>query len=280
MKKYIYITLISIVVLGLAALWFFNNKNQPALEVTEFWQGHNPNSKTDIDHSQWQEILGEYVVTDDESGVYLVDYEVLSEDASLLDEYINYLIELNPKDYNKNQQMAYWINLYNALTLQLIVSNYPVDSITNLGESALNFGPWDDIVTTVSAQALSLNHIEHSILRPIWKDPRIHFAVNCASIGCPNLQGTAFTAENLESLLNLGAQDYLNHERGLYFDEDKNTLYLSSIFKWYADDFGADEAAVIKALASYLPGGALKDQLTNFDGSVEYDYNWELNGIR
>lgn len=279
MKKSIFIALLSIVVLGLAALWFFNNKNQPALEVTEFWQEHNPNSHAEIDHSQWQEVLDEYVVTDDESGVYLVDYEVLSEDASLLDTYINYLIKLNPKDYNKNEQMAYWINLYNALTVQLIVSNYPVGSITNLGESALSFGPWDDIVTTVSAQALSLNHIEHSILRPIWKDPRIHFAVNCASIGCPNLQGTAFTAENLESLLNLGAQDYLNHERGLYLDEDNNTLYLSSIFKWYAEDFGADEAAVIKALASYLPGGALKDQLTNFDGSVEYDYNWELNGI-
>ena len=282
MNKIFYILLSSffILAIGVAALWYFNGQNQSSEEVTEFWQAHNPSSNTIIDHSQWQEILDEYLITDDDSGVYLVDYELLSEDPTLLNDYINYLTQLAPKDYNKNEQMAYWINLYNALTVQLIVSHYPLESITDLGESTLSFGPWDDIITTVSAQPLSLNHIEHSILRPIWQDPRIHFAVNCASIGCPNLQGTAFTGDNLDTLLNQGAQDYLNHERGLTLDEEDNTLYLSSIFKWYAEDFGADEAAVITALANYLADGDLKDQLTSFDGNVSYDYNWQLNEIQ
>lgn len=123
--------------------------------------------------------------------------EVTKEDKTLLNDYLDQLSKLDPREFNRQEQYAYWVNLYNALTVKLILDNYPVASITKLG-GLFSFGPWDEKVFTVAGQTLTLNDIEHRILRPIWKDPRTHYAVNCASLGCPNLQSQAFTAQNTE----------------------------------------------------------------------------------
>ena len=160
-----------------------------------------------------------------------------------MNNYIEQLAGIDPRAYRRIEQKAYWINLYNALTVKLIVDHYPVGSITTLGKTLGAFGPWDDHLITLAGQTLSLNDIEHRILRPLWKDPRIHFAVNCASYGCPDLQDIAFTAENIETLLNKAATDYLSHPRGAHFDGDE--LVLSSIFDWYAEDFGANQQEVL-----------------------------------
>ena len=122
---------------------------------------------------------------------------------------------------------------------------------------------------------ISLNDIEHRILRPIWKDPRIHYAVNCASLGCPNLSGTPFTAANKEELLDQAAADYVNHPRGVAFV--KGRLRLSSIYDWYGVDFGSDETERLAHLQQYATRD-LAEALMNYSGRIKYDYEWDLNG--
>ena len=111
-------------------------------------------------------------------------------------------------------------------------------------------GPWDDAIAKVAGRVLSLNDIEHGVLRPIWRDPRIHYALNCASIGCPNLAGRAYTREDLERLLlEEGARDYVNHPRGAAWQDGE--LRASSIYDWYQEDFGGTEAGVLGHLLRY-----------------------------
>ncbi len=245
--------------------------------VTEFWSAADSQSTQTIDHQLWQDVLDNYLVTDDPSGVALFDYQGLLDDGSEeLNGYLEQLEAIDPRQLNRAEQFAYWVNLYNALTVQVVISSYPVASIKEIGSSPLPVGPWNDPAINIAGQSLTLNHIEHSILRPIWQDYRIHFAVNCASIGCPDLQAEAFTADNTEALLNLASESYLNHERGLNFSP--NQLVLSSIFSWYAEDFGNSEAQVLTTLSKHLPQELAKN-LADYDGAIEYDYNWQLNEI-
>ncbi len=243
--------------------------------VTQSWSTSNNQSTKVIDHQLWQAVLDDYLVFDENLEINTFDYQGLADDGTdSLDKYISYLSQLNPREFNSAEQFAYWVNLYNALTIQVVVRNYPVSSIKEIGSSPLPTGPWNDEVVEITGEALSLNHIEHSILRPVWQDYRIHFAVNCASIGCPDLQEKAFTKNNTENLLNKAAQSFLTHERGLTLQN--GTLTLSSIFDWYSEDFGANKAEVLNTLSVHLPS-KLAGQLKDYSGPVEYQYNWQLN---
>ncbi|QFI37854.1 DUF547 domain-containing protein [Moritella marina ATCC 15381] len=244
-----------------------------------YWDKSVPSMAQDVDHSQWQQILNRYlVVAGDETAINLFNYQgVTRADKVILKQYLTQLQSINPLLHTKSQQQAYWINLYNALTVQLILDNYPVKSITKLGERFFSFGPWDDDAAKVNGKALSLNDIEHEILRPIWKDPRIHYAVNCASYGCPNLSATAFTSQNVEQQLTAGAYAYINHPRGVTVKGDD--LEVSSIYKWYAEDFGDNEKALVTHLQRYA-NPALKQALLMFQqspGDIDYEYDWRLN---
>ena len=126
----------------------------------------------------------------------------------------------------------------------------------------------------IEGETLSLDDIEHRILRPIWQDPRIHYAVNCASIGCPNLSNEAFTAQNTDVLLTQGAIAYINHPRGVSINNDELTL--SSIYKWFKEDFGTDDRAIIQHLQTYAKP-ALKAQLGELSDIEGYEYDWSLN---
>ena len=230
-----------------------------------------------IDHRLWQQVLDRYLVEDHISGINRVDYQAIkNHDNPLLDNYLNYAATIDVERYSRAEQMAFWINLYNAVTVKLIVDNYPVASITKLGQKLLAFGPWDDPLITVNGEPLTLNNIEHDILRQQWQDYRIHFAVNCASLGCPNLRATAFTSANLESELEAGAREFLRHQRGLALQN--NELTLSSIFDWYKDDFGHNRQQRLLLLSSYLPQGQ-RAQVTEFTGKIRYQYDWKLNEV-
>lgn len=252
--------------------------NAVMANVTANWNHSNERNPAVIDHSEWQRLLSRYLITDDSSGVNLFDYRLVSQqDRELLQDYLQALQAIDPRDYRKVVQKAYWINLYNALTVELILEHYPVRTITKLGESLFAFGPWDDDIATVAGQTLTLNDIEHEILRPIWSDPRIHYAVNCASYSCPNLSATAFTSANTERLLEAGAQAYVNHPRGVRFND--GDLELSSIYDWYQKDFGDDEQQLLDHLIQYAEP-SLKARLVRFQqqgGDLDYDYNWNLN---
>ena len=178
--------------------------------------------------------------------------------------------------FNREQQRAFWINLYNALTIRVILKNYPVRSIRDISSGFFSSGPWSLELITIEAQALTLDDIEHRILRPIWKDARLHYAVNCASIGCPNLQNRAFTASNTEALLNKAADEFINHQRAVSINDD-GELQLSSIYHWFDDDFGG-ESGVISHIREHA-STSLIDMLEGIDEIDDYHYDWRLNSI-
>ncbi|KPK22703.1 MAG: hypothetical protein AMJ61_16985, partial [Desulfobacterales bacterium SG8_35_2] len=135
-------------------------------------------------------------------------------------------------------------------------------------------GPWDAKLLTVEGENISLNDIEHRILRPIWQDNRVHYAVNCASLGCPNLQPYSFTSKNLDKLLEKAAEDFINHPRGVSFIN--NRLLVSSIYFWFMEDFGGTESGIIEHLRRYLNSGNLK-KLDIVQKKIRHQYDWSLN---
>ncbi len=245
-------------------------------ELWERWTNHDADSNLRVDHGAWTRFLEEYVLTATGSGVNLFRYaDVTAADRRLLNDYIRSLSETPISEYRRDEQMAYWINLYNALTIQIVLDHYPVDSIRDIRLSGLfRAGPWDAEMVEVEGIALTLNDIEHRILRPIWADPRVHYAVNCASIGCPNLQPQAYTADNVEELLDEGARDYVNHPRGVTFSN--GTLTVSSIYDWFQEDFGGSVDGVIDHLGRHAHP-ALAARLAAHDGRVRFAYDWNLN---
>lgn len=242
---------------------------------TQFWQQSDENNTSIIDHVAWQKLLDRYLVTNHPSGVNRVRYkDFTNDDKQALKAYLSQLQSIDPRQYKRAEQMAYWINLYNALTVDLILENYPVKSIKKIGNKLFSFGPWDDPIAQIAGQELTLNDIEHKILRPIWKDRRIHYAVNCASYGCPNLSAAAYTASNTNGLLEQGATDYINHRRGVSLNN--GDLTVSSIYHWYSEDFGGNDAQLLAHLKRYANPN-LKQALDDFNGSIDYAYDWSLN---
>ena len=252
-------------------------KAAPGSELLSAWEASVETNAESIDHSAWQGILDTYL-TSHPSGINRFDYAALkanAEDAARLAGYLTSLQELDPRHYSRQEQQAYWINFYNALTVRVVADAYPVDSIRDIYQGWLPLGPWDDVHAEVAGMPLTLNNIEHGILRPIWRDPRIHYAVNCASHGCPNLSPTVYTAANTETQLEAGARAYINHPRGASFVDD-DFLLISSIYEWYVEDFGGTEKTVIDHLMQYAEE-ELAARLKTFSGSIDYKYDWNLN---
>jgi hypothetical protein len=251
------------------------------VDARSYWDKSNESTKQIIDHSQWQLLLDHYLIVGvDVTAVNFFNYKgVSASDKEILSRYLTMLQATDPLNYTRAEQQAYWINLYNALTVKLILDNYPVKSITKLGNKFFSFGPWDDNAAKINGKDLTLNDIEHEILRPIWRDPRIHYAVNCASYGCPNLSAKVFTAENIEHQLEAGAYAYINHPRGVTIvGED---IVISSIYKWYSEDFGDDRNMLLMHLKQYAKP-ELNRKLSLFqqgDGDIDYEYDWRLNAL-
>lgn len=270
---------VAIIALPLAGFASIEALFAPKAELWQRWTAHDPSATATIDHMAWSAFLARYVTTD-AAGVNRVAYaRVTAADRAELRRYIERLSHVPISRYRRPEQLAYWINLYNALTVQVVLDHYPVASIRDIDISPGLFadGPWGADLVTVEGQALSLNDIEHRILRPIWRDPRIHYAVNCASVGCPNLARRAYTAGTLDTMLDAAARGYVNSPRGVRIGEDG--LIVSSLYVWFEDDFGGSEAAVIDHLRRYADAPlrtALRGR-TEIDGHA---YDWSLNDAR
>ncbi|WP_281647909.1 DUF547 domain-containing protein [Parendozoicomonas sp. Alg238-R29] len=248
-------------------------KAAPSAEYWPLWDKSDERSTQVIDHQLWDDFLKTYIQEDMTGTMYRVKYkEVTSKDKQALKSYLSQMQSLDPRAYSKDEQFAYWVNLYNALTVRLILDNYPVKSIRKIG-SWLGFGPWDNDIAEVAGQELTLNDIEHRILRPIWKDARIHYAVNCASVGCPDLFPQAWTGENKEQMLEQAARRYARQSKG--FEIRGEVLFLSSIYDWYNSDFGSMQQ-LKEHLTKYAPA-AKASELRDFKGTVEHRYDWNLN---
>ncbi|MDX1484677.1 MAG: DUF547 domain-containing protein [Alphaproteobacteria bacterium] len=248
----------------------------PKAELWARWLAHDPDSLTVIDHSPWQRFLDRYLLRPAD-GVHRIRYGAIDADShKKLKAYLAALAAIAPRGLNRDQQRAYWINMYNALTADVILDHYPVASIRDIGISPGWFarGPWGAKLIRVEGIAVSLDDIEHRILRPIWKDARIHYAVNCAALSCPGLLETAFTAENADRLLTLGGRRYVNSRHGVRFEG--GALYVSSLYFWYGADFGGTDAAIIAHLARFAEprlAARLARQRSLRDGG----YDWSLN---
>lgn len=258
-----------------------NAQNQA--ELIPAWDAGDDSNAATIDHSVWQSLLDAFVL-EHESGVNRFDYAALkanSGERERLRDYLAGLQAIDPRDYSRAEQKAYWINFYNALTVETVTEEFPVDSIREISESLLGIGglipvgPWGDVRAEVAGIDLTLDDMEHGILRPIYRDPRIHYGVNCASIGCPNLVTTAFSAGNTEELLDGAARAYVNHPRGVDI-VDEDFMVISSIYTWFVEDFGGDEEGVVEHLLQYAEP-ELAEQLRQFFGFIEYEYDWALN---
>merc|ERR1711916_116803 len=263
----------------LCTIFYINSFAAPKADLWQIWKKHNASNTQTIDHTLWDNFLKENLITTHSSGIYRFDYtNVSKKQRVLLQTYLKNMQNTNISNFNRAEQMAYWVNLYNARTVELILEHYPVKSITKIKFGWFDFGPWDEEILKVEDKELSLNDIEHRILRPIYKDERIHYIVNCASLGCPNIPKNALTSENMESTLQQATIEYVNHERAVKIIDD-DTLQLSSIYDCYGVDFGKNEKEVITKIAKDANPKLASWLKANPEPDIEYEYDWGLNDI-
>ncbi len=221
-----------------------------------------------MDHHLYAELLKTHV----KNGV--VDYQGFKKDEARLDRYLEMLAKTDTQGLSRNDQFAFYINAYNAWTIKLILSGYPgVESIKDLGSFFKS--PWKKKIARIDGKVITLDNIEHDILRARFKDPRIHFAVNCASKSCPPLMSKPYKGGVLDHQLTSMTEKFINDPE--YNHLKGKTLYVSRIFDWYADDFNGD---IVGFFLKYAKGNTLamlKENRSEID--VEYlDYDWSLNG--
>jgi len=218
-------------------------------------------------HALYAVLLEKYV----QNG--MVDYRGFKNEAATLDRYLKVLEETDTKKLSRDEQFAFYINAYNAWTIKLILTGYPgVKSIKDLG--SIFKSPWKKQIAKIDGNVLTLDHIEHDILRPGFKDPRVHFAVNCASKGCPPLRPEPYRGDILDRQLDEMTRAFINDSR--HNRLEGKTLYVSSIFKWFSEDFHDD---VIGFFLKYAQGD-LKKQLEESKSNIRakyLDYDWSLN---
>lgn len=240
------------------------------------WTINNPLSTETISHEKWQFFLDKTISTNNE-GLNLLDYShIKPELKAVLNEYVNSMSQINIENYNRKEQLAYWINLYNALVVKTIVEFYPIGTIEDISISPglFSIGPWGKKIVTVNNTLLSLDDIQHRIIRPVWNDPRTLYATNNSSVGGPNLAKTAYQASRIEEQLNDAASDYINSLRAVQVIEGE--LILSKIYDWYIDDFGGNKDDLITHLKRYAKQPLL-DQIKHANQVDSYIYNWHLN---
>ena len=228
-----------------------------------------------IDHSGWDALLKKYV--DERGYVDYAKWKATTAHQKTLDDYILQLSAAAfPANATQEEKLAFWINAYNAVTVKGILREYPTTSIRNHTAKLYGYNIWKDLQLLVGGKAYSLEGIEHEVLRKMG-EPRIHFAIVCASIGCPRLLNQAYTAEKVDEQLTLNAQAFFADPKKFNADPRSGTIQVSPILSWFASDFGEDTTAQMKAIAPYVPTAA-QGLAKSGRASVSYlDYDWGLN---
>lgn len=234
-------------------------------------------AQSDI-HAPWDTLLERYV-TRSASGIDLVDYDRWRSDAgdrAALEAYISTLEEVPASTLPGNERFAFWANLYNAVTVRLILDEAPENSIRQIRPTLFSIGPWGMELTRNEGRALSLDNIEHDIMRQEFEAALVHYAVNCASIGCPNIGLRAWRAETLEADLEVAARAYVSHPRGVTVTD--GGLVISRIYKWYEEDFGGDDEGVIAHVLRFAEP-ELAEQIRANPRIRGHAYDWDLNRV-
>ncbi len=221
-----------------------------------------------FDHSGFDAVLKKHV--DDAGGV---DYRALKADRAALDAYVASLAKAPLAQMGRNERLTLLINAYNAFTLRLIVEHYPIDSIKDIPDGQR----WDAKRWNLAGNTWSLNEIEHEQVRPHFKEPRIHFALVCAAVGCPPLRNEAYAVDRLEEQLAAQAKYVHTHDRWFQFDASSGVVRLTSLYDWYGGDFEQAAGSVLSYAAGHSP--QLKAALdAGKTPKVQFlDYDWALN---
>jgi len=254
----------------------------PQDQEWERWAAYQPDSEIHVNHQAWAQFLSAYRrVTPD--GVVQVAYrDVTVDDRRTLDRYLEALSETPVSTLSRQEQLAYWVNLYNALTVKLVLDHYPVASIREIefGRSfvpsfLVGDGPWGQELVTVEGVPLSLDNIEQRIIRPLFREPRIHYALNRAAIGSPDLMAEPLDAARLEDQLDAAARVFVNSERAVTVDG--NRAGVSSIYTWFREDFGGSQDAVLIHLQNFASPD-LRAELEEVTRVRDQGFDWHLNG--
>lgn len=241
----------------------------------------------DHDHGVWDILLKKHVVMKNQNRMSLVDYKGFKNDSALFTTYLTSLSLVRMEEYNtwtRDRKLAFLINAYNAFTIKLIVDNYPVKSIRDIGGLFKN--PWKIEFIPLLGEKYSLDHIEHQMIRKkgVFDEPRIHVALVCASIGCPALQNSAYTADTLPAMLEKALNGFLADTTRNRFNVRKKRFELSSIFDWYGEDFeekyGSLKQFLIIHAESFTADPNALFMIRNEDFSIDFlDYDWDLNAL-
>ncbi len=227
-----------------------------------------------IDHSAWDGLLKKYV---DQAG--MVDYTDLkasAADSKTLDDYLKQLSFSNGHG-TRQEKLAFWINAYNALTVKGILREYPTSSIRNHTAKLIGYNIWKNLKLIVGGKATSLDSMEHEILRKMG-EPRIHFAIVCASRGCPRLLNEAYVSDRLDDQLTLNAKAFFADREKFRFDANRRVFFVSPILDWFGEDFGENSGDRLKKIAAWLPDANARKSAAAGAGTFSFlEYDWGLN---
>jgi len=240
------------------------------------WPADRLVSMDRIDHRSWDALLAKYV--DGEGYVNYQAWNASAQDQRLLDQYLAHLSQASPTaKASRAARLAFWINAYNALTVDGILDEYPTSSIRNHTAKLVGYNIWHDLLLQVGQNSYSLDQIEHQVLRKMG-DPRIHFAIVCASVGCPRLMNRAYTPEDVDKQLTANAKAFFADRTKFRYDARSGRVEVSPIIEWFGSDFGSTTAEQMAAIAPYLPDAASQQLARSGRASVSYlDYDWGLN---
>lgn len=247
-------------------------------KLMERWLVNDPLSTRYVDHSLWAELLEAYVKQDQE-GHNIFDYAgVDTEDRVKLDTYIRQLERTDVDRLSRDEQLAFWINAFNALCVRFVLDEYPVRSINDLDGSFFSAGPWNRRVFKVYSIDLSLNDIYHRILRPIWQDERIHYVLACTAKSCADIVAYPYTGPTINRAMEVAATNFVNTGLAV-IDIKREAVRVSSIYTWYQVDFGDSEAAILLHLQQFAEGD-LAEALNKVVRISGYGFDWSLNDGR
>ncbi|VTT99563.1 Secreted protein containing DUF547 OS=Rhodopirellula sp. SWK7 GN=RRSWK_02046 PE=4 SV=1: DUF547 [Gemmataceae bacterium] len=229
-----------------------------------------------VDHAAFDALLRKYV--DDKGMVAYAEWKKSDADVKALDDYLAALgcVDLT-KAATKEGQLAFWINAYNAVTIRGILREYPTKSIRNHTAKAVGYNIWKDLLLAVDGRSVSLDDIEHQVLRKMG-EPRIHFAIVCASVGCPPLRNRAFTIDKLGEQLDASAKAFFANPANLKLDPRNRTVEISQIIEWFGKDFAATSPAQLAAVRKHFPQSDAAAWVEAAGVTVKYlEYDWSLN---
>ncbi len=223
----------------------------------------------EVDHSAFDDLLSTYVDSDG-----MVDYEGIQQaHAEVLKPYLETLANAQVDGLSPDEELAFWINAYNALTIDLIVRHYPVEDIFETYED----NPFEKTVGVVAGNEVSLDELEHDFIDARFDDPRFHFALVCAAMSCPPLRQEAYTGDRLDQQLEEQTRQFIRDESHNQIEGQHATIHLSTIFDWFEDDFGGSPEGVQQYLATFFDGET-RARLEAAAFAVEYNtYDWTLN---